>query len=269
MPILETLPDPALFASSELGPAFQAKNSRLNSKPIDGSSGSWSPSSNDQMQYLQIEFPKALPIYGIIIRGSPLLDQYVTSFKVLHSFDGMAFHYVVNKDGNPQIFSGSYDSRTPVKSMFKTPIETKFIRVYPVTWHESIAVRLEVLGCQRDVFLLPEVPIFKVTTTTTTTPKPIVPITEIPVLLMPPTTISPVTIVTVDTAIPMCDEPMGVENGQLHPNQIKFSSSKDDGKKKSPLATIKLSSGKGWMPLVDSQNEYILVSRFSTKKFVL
>jgi hypothetical protein len=64
---------------------------------------------------------------------------------------------------------------------------------------------------------------------------------------------------------PICDDPLGVENSKLSPNQVKFSSIKDSGSvktkiRKNPLETIKLSSQRGWMPLADNTNEFVMVS---------
>lgn len=107
------------------------------------------------MQYLQIGFDKPTPLFGVKIRGSPKFDQYVTSFKILHSFDGIAFHYLVDETGGPQIFRGPIDASTPVESLFKIPIESKVLRIYPLTWHGSISIRIEVFGCWKDVATTP------------------------------------------------------------------------------------------------------------------
>lgn len=191
------LPDEAFSASSILGSYFRPHFSRLNSKANDISSGSWSPEINDQMQFLQVKFPNVVPLYGVIIRGSPMLDQHVTSFKVLssksygiyfhslfifsfslqifHSFDEINFHFLADETDSPQIFSGSVDSKKPVQSLFKIPIEAKVIRVYPLTWHSSIAIRLELLGCLPQGTITTFKPI--AISTTTAKPKLIIPTT--------------------------------------------------------------------------------------------
>lgn len=179
------------------------------------------------MQYLQIGFPKAMPLYGIIIRGHPLFDQYVTSFKILHSFDGVAFHYLVDETKHPQIFSGPIDSRSPVQSQFKIPIEARVIRIYPLTWHGGISVRAELLGCSLKT---PDIPVV---------PTPSI-IEEINVT-------------------PMCDEPMGIDSGHLQSAQIEVSSKKSNIPKAKIHELLKLSSSKGWRPNVDSPNEYVII----------
>lgn len=259
VPILNQLPDTAITASSFLGNAFKPENARLESKPGDKSGGSWSPKTNDLNQFLQITFPHALPIYGVIIRGNPMFDQYVTSFKILHSYDDGIYHVHEGANNRPQIFSGSVDPKTPVKTIFTTPIEAKIIRIYPISWHSSIALRAELLGCQRPsqpiIFPAPTQP--PVTTQKPATKPPP------PVVIFVPTN-QAVKMFTEAPLEPLCDDPLGVENGKMSPTQIKFSSIKDSGSvktkvRKNPIEIIKLSSVRGWMPLADSMNEFVMV----------
>ena len=213
------LPDTAFTSSSVLGKAFRPESARLESRPSEGSVGSWSPATNNLNQYLQIDFPAAMPIYGVIVRGSPLLTQYVTSFKVLYSLDGIVYHIIPDASGNPLIFSGSIDQNTPVQHIFKTPVEAKLIRFYPLTWHEGVALRVEILGCQRD----PTKPITLAPAPTTTT-KSIETVTQptkiFEEVFVPVTT--PASVFTITTIQPLCDDPLGVENSKLSPNQITF-----------------------------------------------
>lgn len=161
-------------------------------------------------------------MYGVIIRGNPIFDQYVTSFKILHSFDGIAFHYLVDDTTHPQIFSGPIDSRTPVKSLFKIPIESKVVRIYPLTWHGAIAIRAELLGCSNEK-------------TNLTYP------------------------VHVDSEEPpMCDDPLGVSSAQLRPEQIKVSSIKPTTTNEQAKESLKLTGKGGWRPNIDTPNEYAL-----------
>lgn len=261
VPLLGLLPDSAFSASSILGNAFKPEYGRLESKPGDKSSGSWSPRTNDLNQFFEVTFPKPIPIYGVIIRGNPMFDQYVTSFKILHSYDGITYHVHENSAKRPQIFSGSVDSKTPVKSIFELPIEAKIIRIYPISWNSAIALRVELLGCQKPsepIIFRPE----------STTLKPTVRDTPPPIIVVPPVFVQPGTtrapMFTESPIEPLCDDPLGVENSKISPSQIKFSSIKDSGSvktkvRKNHLEIIKLSSVRGWMPLADSTSEFVMV----------
>ncbi|XP_031619378.1 hemocytin isoform X2 [Contarinia nasturtii] len=220
------LPDTAFNASSYLTTSFKPHFSRLNSQATPFSRGCWSPEIDDQKQYLQIAFEKPVPLYGIILQGSPTFDQYVTSFKILHSHEGGAFHNLVDETTKSQIFNGPIDSRTPVKSMFKIPIEAKVIRIYPLTWHGKIAIRTELLGCSP----------YKVVEEANTIPPHHEQIEEQPI----------------------CDDPLGVDTGILRQNQIKLSSFKTSIPEIKAKESLKLSSLIGWQPNIDSPNEYVL-----------
>lgn len=178
------------------------------------------------MQYLEIGFEKPTPIYGVIMQGSPIFDQYITSFKILHSHEGRAFSYLVDETSKPQIFNGPIDSRVPVKSMFKIPIEAKVVRIYPLTWHGSIAIRAELLGCSPN----------EVTQEENTIPPYHEQIEEKPI----------------------CDDPMGVESGTLQNNQIKLSSHKTNVPEDEAKDSLKFSSPNGWQPNIDTPNEFVL-----------
>lgn len=160
------------------------------------------------------------------MQGSPLLSQYVTSYKILYSVDGQTFHNVVDETNQPQLFSGSIDPKTPVKSMFKIPIEAKVIRFYPVTWSGAIAMRVELLGCSLQK-------------TPTVTPIPPVHHDE-------------------HEEKPICDEPFGVESGLLHDDQIILSSFKSQIAEVIAKQALKLSSDLGWQPNLDSPNEFVI-----------
>jgi hypothetical protein len=78
--------------------------------------GSWNPKTNDKNQYIQVELPRKEPVYGVVMQGSPLFDQYVTSYELMYGDDGNAFSYVTNPDGKPtvsqtQIHTHTYHSR--------------------------------------------------------------------------------------------------------------------------------------------------------------
>lgn len=69
---------------------------------------------------------------------------------------------------------------------------------------------------------------------------------------------------------PICKEPLGVENGQLHPKQISVSSSSGsvtENQKPKLIDLLKLSSPIGWKPSLNSPNEYIKVSIWTKEYF--
>ena len=65
--------------------------------------GSWSPSESDTNPYIQVELPHKEPIYGVIMQGSPIFDQYVTSYDIMYGDDGQVFSTVDGPDGKPKV----------------------------------------------------------------------------------------------------------------------------------------------------------------------
>lgn len=133
---------------------------------------------------------------------------------------------MVDETKNPQIFNGPIDSRTPVKSMFKIPIEAKIVRIYPLTWHGSISIRVELLGCSPK----------KVYEEASTIPPHYEQIDQEPI----------------------CYDPLGVDSGMLRDQQIKLSSHKANVPEAEAKRQLKLSSPQGWQPSIDSPNEFVL-----------
>lgn len=228
-------------ASSILSNSYKPHFSRLNMKPNDKSAGAWAPEKNNDHEYIQVTLDRPTPIFGVIIQGSPIIDNYVSMFKIMFSIDGSVFSFVKDiHDDRPQLFYGPIDSRTPIESEFMVPIEAKIVRLYPITWHEGIAVRWELLGCKPYE-------------------KPVIPIS--PVTKPPPVTTAKPPVLTTPKMVdhtdpPMCDDPMGVDNGKMSPPQVTVSSQKDKDAK--PLELLKQTSKYGWIPNLSSPNEFII-----------
>ncbi|XP_030375562.1 hemocytin [Scaptodrosophila lebanonensis] len=222
----KSMPDNIFNASSKFKLGHEPYKARLTKDKTK--SGSWSPSINDQMQYLEINFGQKEPFYGVIMAGSPDFDKYVTLYKILYSQDGIAYHYVVDESDKPQMFNGPLDSRNAVQTLFKIPFEASSFRFYPLKWHDSIAMRVDILVCDRTQ---------QVTEAYHTT------------------TLRP----TVSQLDIECIDQMGVEQGKLHEQQIKASSTWQPvpSKKARLLDLLKLSSPVGWRPLANTPNEFV------------
>nr|XP_053625822.1 hemocytin isoform X2 [Plodia interpunctella] len=162
----QPLSDSAFTASSISNDFFKPQNAILDGSTTHVSAGSWTPEVMDQQQYIQVEFPHPEPIYGVVVQGSPIFDQYVTSYELMYGDDANVFSKVNDADGKPKVFRGPVDHKKAMKQMLEPPIEAKFLRLRPLTWHKDIAVRFEVIGCQ-------EPKTTEELTTTTVTPSPI------------------------------------------------------------------------------------------------
>ncbi|XP_072943853.1 hemocytin-like [Epargyreus clarus] len=161
----EPLPKSAFTASSVDNPLFEPQFAILNGHTLDITAGSWNPSSEDLHPYIQVELPRPEPLYGVLLQGSPIFDEYVTSYDVMYGDDGNVFSHIEGPDGKPKVFRGPVDHENPMKQMFEPPIEAKFVRIRPLTWYDKPAVRFELIGCQEPETTSTEPP-------TVTTPEP-------------------------------------------------------------------------------------------------
>lgn len=128
----------------------------------------WRPSPDDPEPWVEIQLEQPEPIYGIIVGGDAFEDIFVTSYHVIFSEDGHTFSTL----GNGEALRGPADSNEPVKQIFQTGIEAKIVRVYPVTWHEGIAMQIELIGCGQEETTTTAAPIFTTPIYTETIARP-------------------------------------------------------------------------------------------------
>ncbi|KAJ3643777.1 hypothetical protein Zmor_026489 [Zophobas morio] len=217
----QALPNVVINASSTLSGAFKPEMAKFNSKVGEQSGGSWIPQYSNNLQYLEIDLGQQEPVYGVKVKGSPMYDEYVTSYKVSYSPEGTTFYAVRNKERLPQVFRGSVDANTPVQEIFETPFEAQIVRIHPETWHVGIALRVELIGCGEALSTTP----YELTT-------------------LHPTTSPP----------PQCDDPMGLDDNSMSDQQISVSSELD---RNHGIPNLKLSDDSAWQPLTNSPTEFI------------
>ncbi|XP_068126779.1 discoidin, CUB and LCCL domain-containing protein 2 isoform X2 [Hyperolius riggenbachi] len=114
---------------------------------------SWAASFSDEHQWLQIDLNKLPKVTGIITTGSTLsaYNYYVSSYRIEYSEDGLK--WMVYKDQSTdrdQIFQGNSDYYQEVRNNFIPPIVARYVRIRPASWHQKIAMKAELLGCQQN-----------------------------------------------------------------------------------------------------------------------
>ncbi|XP_075378295.1 discoidin, CUB and LCCL domain-containing protein 1-like isoform X2 [Mycteria americana] len=87
---------------------------------------------------------------GIITKGSSeQYDYYVTSYRVSSSRDGKNWRPYRGSGGQEdKVFEGNADSHGEVSNAFIPPIVARYVRVTPQSWHQRVALKVALVGCQ-------------------------------------------------------------------------------------------------------------------------
>ncbi|CAL1582475.1 unnamed protein product [Knipowitschia caucasica] len=110
----------------------------------------WAPSHSDLQQYLQIDLKRKKIITGIITTGSTMREYqyYVSAYRILYNYNGHWQSYKETNATKDKVFQGNINYLHEVRNNFVPPIEARFLRINPLLWHQRIALRLELFGCQ-------------------------------------------------------------------------------------------------------------------------
>ncbi|XP_071503480.1 lactadherin-like [Diadema antillarum] len=136
-----------LTASSCWHKFYCVDRARLDQPRVGPRAGAWSTKQKDDHQYIQIDLLTLHQVTGIITQGRQDANQWVTSFKVFHSIDGVTFTPVISPSGTgDEVFHGNRDRNTHNTNVFSVPVTARFIRIMPVSWHAHISMRFELLG---------------------------------------------------------------------------------------------------------------------------
>uniref|UniRef100_G1PBL7 Coagulation factor V n=1 Tax=Myotis lucifugus TaxID=59463 RepID=G1PBL7_MYOLU len=126
---------------------WEPSRARLNAQ---GRVNAWQAKANNNKQWLQIDLLKIKKITAIVTQGCKSLssEMYVRSYAVHYSDQGVEWKPYRQKSSMvDKIFEGNSNIKGHVKNFFNPPIISRFIRIIPKTWNQSIALRLELFGC--------------------------------------------------------------------------------------------------------------------------
>uniref|UniRef100_A0A3Q2DMZ9 Coagulation factor V n=1 Tax=Cyprinodon variegatus TaxID=28743 RepID=A0A3Q2DMZ9_CYPVA len=143
--------DSRITASSEASSWFngdwKASLARLNKQ---GAVNAWRAKENDMNQWLQVELPNVKKITGIVTQGAKSIgkEMYVMKYALQYSDNGIHWTYYTDiRDLTVKVFDGNTNNDDHVKNYIYPPIFSRFIRIVPKRWWNSITMRVEILGC--------------------------------------------------------------------------------------------------------------------------
>ncbi|KAL9955598.1 hypothetical protein ACROYT_G036941 [Oculina patagonica] len=144
------IPDSSITASSSANAVSYAPSiGRLHFLSAgSGKYGSWAAGANNENQWFQVDFGTWTQILAVATQGRQDSDQWVESYWLSFSYDGVFWETVNNEHGSKQIFTGNSDRYTVVRNQLDRPVITRYIRIHPKTWKGHISMRTEFYGCK-------------------------------------------------------------------------------------------------------------------------
>ncbi|XP_060090604.1 coagulation factor V [Heteronotia binoei] len=127
--------------------SWEPSLARLNRK---GRVNAWQAKSNNNNQWLQIDLHQPKKITAIITQGAKSLitEMYVKTFSIHYSDNDSTWKsYLDSSTSMEKVFTGNINSHGHIKHFFNPPIFSRFIRIIPKMWNQSIALRVELFGC--------------------------------------------------------------------------------------------------------------------------
>ncbi|WAQ93429.1 MFGM-like protein [Mya arenaria] len=241
--------DSQLSASTSFNFSYEATNGRLMQQPSGTNGGAWMPRFFDTQQFIQVDFGHPEKISGVVTQGRQDTDQWVESFLIETSLDGIHWYKYVDRDSKKAytIFPANFDRNTAVKSFFDREVDAQYLRIVPMTWKGKIALRFDVLSCygrsktQPPGHYTTERP--TVTTPTSVEPTP-PPSHALLFVLSSPTTV--------------CLEPMGIDNPMLVKDGQLTSSSNLDSMHGAAAGRL-YNEFTGWAPVSTSGKQWLQV----------
>ncbi|XP_034846274.1 discoidin, CUB and LCCL domain-containing protein 1 isoform X1 [Mirounga leonina] len=122
---------------------------------VQGQDLSWasgdSGKNRKQREWLETDLGEKKKITGIMTTGSAQsnFNFYVKSFVMKFKNSNSKWRtYKGIASNKEKVFQGNSNFRDPVRNNFIPPIVARYVRVVPQTWHQRIALKVELFGCQ-------------------------------------------------------------------------------------------------------------------------
>ncbi|WAR12793.1 HMCT-like protein [Mya arenaria] len=99
----EPVSDAQITASTSYSLICDTRGARLNTIATDAHQGAWAAKIHDKNQYIQVQFNCLNHVLGVALQGKPPLNQYVTAYKVLFSYDCVNFRTIMDTNGYDKV----------------------------------------------------------------------------------------------------------------------------------------------------------------------
>ena len=138
-PVLRDTPETMRSASTVWsGEAIGVGHGRGRLDSVQG----WSAQNNTVGEWYQLDNGVVGKITGVAIKGRATAGQWVTGFKVKSK--GATGTWTDVDSG--KVYTGNTDMTTQVDVTFDTPVDARYIRIYPQTWNGHMSLRADIVA---------------------------------------------------------------------------------------------------------------------------
>uniref|UniRef100_A0A8C0HC53 Discoidin, CUB and LCCL domain containing 1 n=1 Tax=Chelonoidis abingdonii TaxID=106734 RepID=A0A8C0HC53_CHEAB len=112
---------------------------------------SWASNHSSHREWLEIDLGEKKRITGIRTTGSTMLkfNFYVKTFILNYKNNNSKWRtYKGILNNEEKVFQGNSNYEDVVRNNFIPPIVARYVRIIPQTWHQRIALKVELIGCQ-------------------------------------------------------------------------------------------------------------------------
>ncbi|XP_071801408.1 retinoschisin-like [Asterias amurensis] len=96
--------------------------------------------------WIQVDFPRTVDIYGLIIQGRYQSDEYVTGFYLMYGDEENSLIYYSEKLYASGPRSDGQDVLISVQTTSQRMIQASIIRIEPL-WSDNPCMRFEIISC--------------------------------------------------------------------------------------------------------------------------
>ena len=133
-----------LSSSTDYNDGFHPRFSRLHTQL---GPGSLTPTTYDPNPYIEADFGSVKVVKKVAIQGRAGNAEWVTTYKLSHETTTGDFVDVSGPyDDEAIVFVGNSDSDTAVTSNVEPNVETRRLRLHPITYSRFKSLRWEVYG---------------------------------------------------------------------------------------------------------------------------
>uniref|UniRef100_A0A8C8SKA0 Discoidin, CUB and LCCL domain containing 1 n=1 Tax=Pelusios castaneus TaxID=367368 RepID=A0A8C8SKA0_9SAUR len=112
---------------------------------------SWASNHSSHREWLEIDLGEKMRLTGIRTTGSTVqnFNFYIKTFTMNYKNNNSKWRpYRRILSNEEKVFQGNSNYGDIVRNNFIPPIVTRYVRIIPQTWHQRIAMKVELIGCR-------------------------------------------------------------------------------------------------------------------------